>query len=342
MSSTTVRKPVAKPAPEPETIQHAYLMWVGSDSYPGITDWSDEAIAMGISKRLPSVDVGRALMREGVAIFVAHDEGETHDCPTCIGRIECPECRKRAVERVSLQGAIDLVRSRYGADWETAAAAGDARFVAIRMDKVQRLDTADAECTICRGEASYMAGTGGRVVLDDGAEWDYRRFNYWLHQPTKFDPSCVVEREMCADCGGTGELPNARVFGMFVPERVEYILDGTEDEEKMDEVKAFVHVTPKTLKGELKRKCGTRRPGGVYVVTESGSARPKAMAAVAELVERGLVKPDATELHGSFVRFTEPVVVMEKRFRGIKSIELTALDSALADEASMIIDALKS
>lgn len=42
-------------AKKPESsIQHAWLIWVGSEHYKGITDWTDEAIALGISKRLPN------------------------------------------------------------------------------------------------------------------------------------------------------------------------------------------------------------------------------------------------------------------------------------------------
>jgi hypothetical protein len=46
-------KTTAAPAPE-STIKNAWLIWVGSEHYAGISDWSDEAIALGISKRLPN------------------------------------------------------------------------------------------------------------------------------------------------------------------------------------------------------------------------------------------------------------------------------------------------
>src|SRR6185312_10967214 len=306
MDTTTsvAPKPVKtkrKPAPPPEpAITSAYLMWIGSDSYPGIGDWTDEAVEMGISKRLPSVDAGKALMRPGVAIFVAHDEGETTACAHCIGPVECPECRKRAVERIALQEAIDSVRKRHApeaagfAGWELMAPEGDRRYVALREAKIRTLDERDAACVICEGRASVETGTGGHVLLVDDDVWDYRRYNYWLHQPTKFDPDLVVEKHMCPACGGTGEMPNAQVFGVFVPERIEYIMSGEEDEEKLEAVKDFAPVGPEALVVEKKRKCGKRRPGGVYVVTTSEGAPKAAHKALDELVEKGLVEPDGT------------------------------------------------
>lgn len=348
------KKPAAKKAPPPPlapTIVHPYLMWVGSESYPGMVDWSDEAIAMGISKRLPNADVGRALMREGTVVFVAHDEGETHDCGECRGPIECPDCRKRAVERWMLESACDVVKARYVSPeaaatgdydgWEVTAPPGDLRFVAVRMEKADKLNAADATCTICDGKAEVEAGTGGYVVLSDGSKWDYRRYNYWLHQPTKWDPGCVVEKGMCLHCGGTGEMPNARVFGVFVPERVEYIMDGTEAKEDLEKVADLHNIPPALLKVEEKRRCGFRHKG-VYVVTTPDGATSKAKHALDELVEKGLIKPEATEVHGSFVRFTDPLAVAEKRFRGVKAIDLSILTAAALDEAEMIVDALKA
>jgi len=353
---TAPAKPVKtkkKPAPPPEpAITSAYLMWVGSDSYPGIKDWAEEALEMGISKRLPSVDAGKALMRPGVAVFVAHDEGETTACSHCVGSVECPDCRKRAVERASLQEAIDNVRRRHvpreaaeASDytgWELMAPDGDQRYVALREAKITQLDERDAACPVCEGRASVETGTGGYVLLDDGDVWDYRRYNYWLHQPTKFDPSLVVEKHMCANCGGTGEMPNAMVFGVFVPERIEYIMSGDEDEDKLEAVKDFAAVETAELVVEKKRKCGKRHPGGVYVVTTTEGAPAAAHKALGELVEKGLVEPEGTEVHGSFIRFARPIPVAEKRFRGIKGVDVSILGSALAPDVADVVDALKA
>lgn len=351
MSHKTKKAPAPPPPPAEPTIVHPYLMWIGSDSYGSIVDWSDEAVALGVSKRLPNADVGRSLMRPGVAIFVAHDEGETHDCVECAGAIECPDCRKRAVERATLEAAINAVKGTYVtpaaraagdySGWEIAASAGDVRFVKLRLDKIETLDAKDAGCTICGGTAQVEAGTGGWVRLEDGDVWDYRRYNYWLHQPTKWDPSGVVEKHMCEACGGTGEMPDARVFGVFVPERVEYILDGTEAKEDMEKVADLHHVTPEEVVVEKKRLCG-KRHRGVYVVTTPEGASAKAKAALDELVEKGLVEPTGAEVHGSFVRFAKPVPVAEKRFRGVKAIDLSTLSAAMVDEAEMIVDALAS
>lgn len=318
---------------------NAYLMWVGTDHYPGITDWTDEAIAIGISKRLPSADVGKALMNPGTVIFVAHDEGEHTECAACFGVIECGECRKRAVEIDVLQRAIDSMEHRYGYDL-TAAPPGDVRYIEARRARINKINAEAAICAECDGRAEREAGTGGRVVFEDGTEWDYRRFNYWLHQPSKFSPDGVVERHMCADCGGTGVAPDAKVFGLFVPSRIEYILSGDEDEDKLKTVEEFTKVTKEVLETEVRRGCGYRKPGGVYVYVETETKSSEAKRRLDELVELGIIKPEGAEIFGSFVRFLSPVPIVAKRFRGIKHIDYSALSAALVEETEMVMDGL--
>jgi len=58
---------------------------------------------------------------------------------------------------------------------------------------------------------------------------------------------------------------------------------------------------------------------------------------LAELVAKGLVKPEATEISGSFIRFIEPIEVDVKRFRGIKS---WSLNPDVEDAAEDILEAL--
>jgi hypothetical protein len=329
--------------PEPG-ISSAYLMWVGSDSYPDIRSWADEARGMGVSKRLPSPEVGKALMRPGVAIFVAHDEGESTDCAHCGGSIECPDCRKRAVERERLATAVAAVMTAHekkGGTPETLPT-GDAAFIRVREARLAKLDSLDAACALCRGEAVVTAGTGGYVTFEDGSVWDYRRFNYWLHQPHRFTPDDVLDRVMCEECGGTGEMPNGRVFGLFVPDRIEYIVAGDEDEEKMGRVDGLEMVERSVVVTEKKRKCGTRSAGGTYAVTSSEpDGSPTARRAVQELVEKGLLKPEEANLHGSFVEFTCPIPIVNKRFRGVKSVDLSFLGHALSDEVEMLLEAIE-
>lgn len=323
-------------------IENSYLMWIGSEHYDTIGDYSDEAIALGVSKRLPSPAVAREMVKPGTVVFVAHDEGETHDCPKCLGTIDCPDCRKRIVEMTALRAAVMKVRSRFE-DFIAEAPRGQKRFVEIREEKINKLEDACSECETCEGAGQLAAGTGGKVVLRDGKTMDYRAFNYWLHQPSKFDPNKEVRsRHMCRHCGGTGTLPDAKVFGMFIPQDIEYILTGDESEKALESVKDFTKVDGASLKLEARRKCGYRKPGGVYVVTSTKGDKKRTRAAVKDLVERGLVSADSAEIHGAFVRFTCPIRIDAKRFRGIARMPLDKLGGGVKDEASMIADAIEA
>jgi hypothetical protein len=320
-------------------IKHPYLMWVGTEHYPTIEDWTGEAVSMGISKRLPSASVAKKLMEDGALIFVAHDEGEADDCPKCMGEIDCPECRKGSHEANRIQDEVDKIKAPFvdEAEFEKLASPGQKRSVRIRQEKIQKIESDKGGCPVCMGTATLKAGTGGQVKLDSGVSMDYRTFNYHLHQPKKFDISSVIEREMCENCGGTGKLPRSKIFGMFVPERIEYILAGDETTEKLKEVEGFDLVLPATVDKEAKRGCGKRKAGGVYVASASKGGAKKAKKALAELVEAGIVKPEATEIHGNFVRFLEPIEVKVKRFRGIKTYSLNPDVEAAAED---VMDAM--
>ncbi len=320
-------------------IEHAYLIWVGSEHYEDIKSYSEEAVALGISKRLPSAYVGRELMKPNTVVFLAHDEGATRDCSKCVGPIECPDCRKLEQMANSLGEEVERQRARFE-DFAKEAPQGAKRFVDIRERKVLDLHAKMASCKLCKNEGTYMAGTGGTVVLKGGKTIDYRTYNYWLHQPKKFDPRTVKSTKMCKACGGKGELPQGRVFGMFIPESVEYILTGEETEKAMDLVKDFVKVDKATLVAEPRRRCGYRKPGGVYVVT-SKEADPKlARKAIRDLVDRGVVKADGAEATGNYVRFTRPVPINRKRFRGIGAMSVEEL-GAVSEQAEMATDALE-
>jgi len=318
-------------------ITKSYLMWIGSEHYEGINVYSDEAVTLGVSKRLPSVAAGRALMEPGTVVFVAHDEGSSSECPECRGTIECPQCRIRRVESLALQAEVDTIKSRFE-DFAKEAPAGKKRSVRIREAKIVKLSEASGACEDCGGTGKVESSTGGYVVLKDGSRMDYRQYNYWLHQPKKWDDSKVKERHQCEECGGKGLLPDGKVFGMFVPDRVEYIVSGEETKEKMEEVKDFAAVSKSELVLEPRRGCGKRKVGGVYAVTVPGEDSKKAQKAVDELVESGIIEPEGVDLHGSFVRFLNPIAIDEKRFRGIKS---WALDARVETEAEMAAEALE-
>lgn len=330
------KKPAKKTKPE-TSIASAYLIWIGSESYKGITDWSDEAIALGVSKRLPGVALARKLMDPGCVVFVAHDEGEAKDCAECLGKVECPTCRKAIGEMASLRSAINKMKDAFKGDFDAEASDSNKRFARVREARIEALERETESCTDCKGKGHYRAGTGGRVKLVDGRTWDYRTFNYWLHQPKKFHPDTQVEsREMCEACGGTGEMPCGRIFGLFVPERIEYILRGDEGKEELAALKGVTLV--KSVKEEPHRKCGKRHPGGVYVVTSKDPSSSRAPAVMEALKARG-VKVGA-DLHGNFIRFHKQAPIAEKRFRGLKSIDPAMVTAAL-EQAELVRDALE-
>ena len=334
------KKTKATKAKAPESsIKHAWLIWVGSEHYKGITDWSDEAIALGISKRLPNAAMARSLSTPGTVVFIAHDEGETTECPACPGEIACPDCRKRVNEMAALRKSVASIVAGFKGEFATEAPRALVRSKELRERDADALAKECDECKACSGKGKLKASTGGSVELVDGSVWDYRTYNYWLHQPKKFHvETSVANKEMCETCGGTGELPDAKIFGMFMPERIEYIATGDESAEELKTMKGFNIVKKEALKAESKRKCGTRKPGGVYVVTSATSAGGDAL--VEDAIKAGLVKKDGAEVHGNFVRFTRPVLVNSKRFRGLKKIELGFVQAAV-DQADMVVDALE-
>lgn len=321
-------------------IQNSYLMWIGTEHYGTIEDWAEETIARGVSKRVPGLAVGSKLMESGTVIFVAHDEGESEDCEDCAGEIDCPECRKREQEMERLQAEIDSFKKHFDsdADFDSFASGSQKRSVKVRSERIEKLMSAVVSCALCQGSGTLKAGTGGHVTMANGDKMDYRTYNYWLHQPKKFNMEGVKEKAMCLTCGGTGKLPCSKIFGMFVPERLEYIVAGGESADKLAEIKKAAElVDGKVVAKEKPRGCGKRKPGGVYAVSSTEADPAKATAALKELVEKGVIDPEATEIHGSFVRFLSPIEVEVKRFRGVKSFSLTA---EAEDAAQDVLDAM--
>lgn len=317
-------------------IKNSYLMWIGSESYGNISEWANEAISQGISKRLPNIETGKALREEGTVIFVAHDEGEHVDCAHCQGPVECPDCRKRNQEALKLNAEIDSIESKYkGAE----IPAGKRRSIRLRKERISKLASEAGECETCGGEGRTIQGAGGTATLHNGEVWDFRKYTYWRNQPKKWDfKKEVKELEMCPHCGGFGHTPDGKVFGVFVPEDVEYILSGSESEKVTEAISDMTKVDGAKLVREPKRKCGRRVPGGTYVVTSKEGNPEKARQLVETLVAKGDISPEAVELHGSFIRFLDPIGIVEKRFRGIKR---WALNPDAEDAAGMALEGLE-
>lgn len=330
-------------------IKTSYLMWVGAEHYAAIKDYSDEAVSHGISKRMPTTEMALKLVEPGSVVFLAHDEGEYKECSACFGEIECGECRKFETEigRLTTERA-DLEQAAE----ELAESGEDSKKATKLLAKVLRLgkDIAEAKalkaaCEACDGKGSMKGGTGGHVVVkgegEATAKWDYRRYNYWLHQPKVWSPEGkVASVSMCSTCGGTGRLPEGKVFGLFLPSDIEWIAPADADEKVKAEMAArgFKLVPERLVKDEPRRGCGKRKAGGVYVVTKpSAKAADKAEAVLSELMEKGVIKPEGAEVSGSFIRFLAPVPIEAKRFRGLKR---WSLDPTAEREAEMILDAM--
>jgi hypothetical protein len=311
------------------SIEHAYLMWVGAEHYGTMGEWIDEALIQGISKRLPNAAIGATLMKPGTVIFVAHANGEYEPCPKCLGEVECPECRKRQNESKKIISDAEAIKD-------------NAKAYARARKRATRLLDACTDCLECDGEFSSRAGTGGSVTLMTDSvhteHWDYRRYNYWLHQPSKWQPKDVISLDMCSHCGGTGRRPAGKVYGVFVPSAVEYILpEGSDAKIKAEmEARSFRTVSLSALKLEPRRKCGTRKPGGTYVVA-STSTHTNVQAIIKDLVRTGRIEADGVEINGGLIRFINPIEIESKAFRGIRR---WGLDPRAEAEAEMILEAM--
>lgn len=316
------------------SIKKAYLMWVGAEHYPTIKDWVDEVDAMGVSKRLPNSEMAKALTEEGAVVFVAHDEGNYHECPACVGETECPTCR-----------LIDQQIGRWTKEVHDFKKKGvpetDVKIVR-RAEKIVKASAEIKACPECGGKMKGKMSTGGTVEFENGTKMDYRAYNYWLHQPKQWKPEDhggVKNDGMCEACGGRGRLPDGVVFGVFLPSGVEYILSPADTEQVKNELEAANITTVEVAKAkvEKRRKCGFRKPGGYYVVTHTGASSKSTDEVIKELVDKGAISPEV-EVKGNFVQFIQPVEIDAKRFRGIKRWSL--LPEA-EDEAQMILDGLE-
>lgn len=310
-------------------IQHSYLMWVGADNYETISAYVDEVRALGVSKRLPGIGMANALGESGSIVYVAHDDGEAYSCDACMGQVECSECRTLMHKIAKWEREAEVVRKRYAGE-EDETPRGKARIVEIRQARIAKARAAMAECELCEGEGEFECGTGGYVVRPNGSRMDYRTFNYWMRQPTKFDVEReVTEKHMCEECSGTGKRPAAVVFGAFVPS-IEVVLSGRETEIVQEQIEGFGHITLPEAAKEPERQGGQREPG-YYAVAKAGKPSKRALAVAKELVTRRAVKGEP-EVIGDFVLFGKPVKVGElKRFRGVKRFGLFQTDERAAE-----------
>jgi hypothetical protein len=329
----------------------SYLMWIGKEHYPTIESYVDEAIAQGVSKRVSRPDLAAKLATPGTMVYLAHDEGARCECPDCQTVIENPERRKAEQAFQAAETELENRKRDYKAAKEAARKAeteeDKTATAAVKARAHRLLENAEAKAlklAAARDDhpAEIKAGSGGHVILKDGSRWDYRRYMYWRNQPKKWDYKAqVAELHMCEHCGGFGQLPVGKVFGVFMPDAAEYILKPEDNDKVSAEMKdkGLETVTAGMVCTEVKRGCGKRVAGGTYLVTKTNHATPEQLVAtIKELVEKGVIKPDETKVNGSFAEFIAPVdIAGEKRFRGVKEWAPTP---EAADEGEMIAEAM--
>lgn len=130
----------------------------------------------------------------------------------------------------------------------------------------------------------------------------------------------VTGQKLCEACKGRGELPDGRIFGCCVVERLELLFDcvgaAREYKERREALRKHDRVPVTYVSGierEPKRGCGYRQVGGWYLASGSESASKEARALAWEL-------GTAFRVHGPLIVFPEPVAYSRGRFRGAKVI----------------------
>lgn len=339
---------------------NTYLMWIGSESYETMDEWIKEAEEQGVSKRLPNVNVGMSIKNSNSVVFVAHDEGEWRDCPDCMGTIQNPEYRvlsekiiKLKAERQKFEEEREEIGDRWNwrfdsPDWD-AITKSKAEEDQKNMDRLLRkIAKREKKIIILKEKLEKQdpvieSGTGGEVEVINSSTgmtemMDYRKYDYWHRQPKKFNKRwTVVGKEMCKTCGGKGRLPEGRIFGLFVPTDVEYVLKEEDGEEvkKIMGKRGFRLVDSIELAVEKERKCGYRKKGGVYAV-----AKTSGEGTLEGLAKAKKIKPQGVEIKGDFIKYLSPVSIEGKRFRGVKRWEMDG-NSEIEEETMMILDALE-
>jgi hypothetical protein len=215
---------------------------------------------------------------------------------------------------------IATIKDNFRGDWETEASPGQHRSLRVREAHVARLIKDNEQCSLCQGSNHFQGSTGGFVELTSNKRMDYRAYTYWLHQPKKFQPEAVVRAKyMCTDCGGTGTRPAGLVFGMFVPDRIEFV---TRPGAKMVGLSKGCEGFVVSSNEGPKRRAG-KRTTGYYATTNVGGEGLVVRGFIDELVRLKII-PGA-EMFSEFALFKTPLRVDSKRFRGIAKFSIERL-----------------
>lgn len=297
-------------------IDHSYMVWAGAEHYPTFDHLLDEIKRIGFSKRIHDAAMGRALLRPGTVLYIAHDDGKVEQCKACQKLIECPECRLRKLKIAEHEEALEKTRANFTSEEALNSSGYAKRTVAILEKKISRAKADIKGCLLCKGKGKAKLGSGGSVKLSDGKTWDYRTYTYWVRQPDKFDASSVVHKSICEECGGRGCLPVGHIHGAFLLDRVEYQSQASDRKSQLPGMDEFTFVKEPADR----RLSGEREPGGFYAVALP-DRNPRAQGLAQQLVNSGIISQKSYAVYGSFVQFLKPIRLPlgAKRFRGVAS-----------------------
>ncbi|KKN42112.1 hypothetical protein LCGC14_0716440, partial [marine sediment metagenome] len=230
------------------------------------------------------------------------------NCLECLETFDCPDCT-----RVTDAPRGKILRGRGG--------------------KRKAVD-----CERCEGLGQVTEGTGGSVYID-GERITYKSYVGKLRHGMITDDTKIRMPMQCDNCSATGSTPRAKICGLFVPQNSEYILRPEDEAKALDKLReaGIVIVPPGTVLKETVRKCGTRMPGGYYVVTDPEAGADQSKVVIDTLVKNGLVEPEGIDVNGAFASFVTPITVTQKRFRGIKKI---SVPTGAARSTQDILDAM--
>jgi len=330
-------------------IKTAWLQWIGCDSYPKIKDYVDEALTLGISKKITNAGMAKALVGEGNIIFLAHDEAVHNPCPDCIDEATCPDCRVTIEHITTCEDKIDFYEDKVEEAKKAGNSKGEKRAnhaVKAHTKELENLHDKIKNCKICDGGTKKVnISTGGYIEFANGKKMDRVSYQYYSRKPEVWRKLIIAngapfdDGVTCLTCGGVGYIPEAKIFGFFIPSDIEYILVGDEEETFKKEIEDKKIKTVITTKLETKRGCGFRKPGSFYAVTKTDSSSDSVKETLAKLIAKGLIKAENAEVSGNFCNFVEPIKVEGiKRFRGLKKWNL---DPEVEEAFDMAIEALE-
>lgn len=158
-------------------IERAYLQWVGSRFFPTAKDFVEEAVRLGVSRRLPNLRTAAEVARPGTVIFLLHSNGQRSECMICIQAITCPKCggQDEHCGRCKGLGSVECgTGGTVSVDGETWPYL---RYVKLRRKPQDRfwseqhvVEGVEA-CTACGGRGAVFGGSVLGFFIPDAVEY---------------------------------------------------------------------------------------------------------------------------------------------------------------------------